>query len=88
MFLNFNYHVSQTLHLSLESFYGNGLTPEEAKSVIEGIRNRDFRCSQSAINRNWNVNTRNPEHDARLIEQELKAFLYAKKGIFVESEYS
>lgn len=87
MFLRLNYYTSTNLHLSLESFYNNGLTSEEAKATIENIKNREFYCSPSGLNRNWIVQTRrDPDDEMRLIKSALIDALYTKKGIPIPYE--
>lgn len=56
------YHLSTIIGLHLETYYSQGITPEKAKEIIEGIH--DFgtlRCKDSRINNNWDVqvNTHN-----------------------------
>lgn len=58
-----HYHTTTIIHLSLEHFYNEGLTKEEAKSIIEGIQDpgggsgMNLRCHPQFINGNWNVET-------------------------------
>lgn len=57
-----NYYFSSIIHLSLESYYNRGLTPEKAKEIIEGIRDYgsdygNLWCQSSGINSNWSVRT-------------------------------
>jgi len=53
------YFVTESLWLSLESYYNAGLTPERAKEIIESLRVSDgalyMRCEPSGLNRNWIV---------------------------------
>jgi hypothetical protein len=62
-----NYYPTTLIHLSLEDFYNDGMTPEQAKQIIEGISdpaatatlgyNFKLKCSPQYINGNWNVET-------------------------------
>jgi hypothetical protein len=57
-----NYYVTSIIHLSLEDYYNAGLTPEQAKTVIElmndpGSCSLKLQCRNQGINHNWNVLT-------------------------------
>ena len=59
-----DYYLSTNISLSLEDYYNDGLTPEEAKEVIENISDTQcggwpshLSCRPSGINRNWTVRT-------------------------------
>ena len=54
-----NDYTTSVMHLALEDFYNAGISPEQAKNVIESIRDRagTLRCEASGINNNWNVHT-------------------------------
>lgn len=57
-----HYHTSTTIWLHLEDYYNLGMTPDEAKTIIEKIRDpygsSYFYCESSGFNGNWNINTR------------------------------
>ena len=80
-----HYHTTTMIHLSLEDFYNDGMTKEEAKEIIESIQDPStttgwgFKliCHPQYINGNWNVETwaTHPEgiqHVVDLIEFDLK----------------
>jgi hypothetical protein len=46
------FHTYKMISLSLEDFYNKGITPEQAKEVIEGITGQ-FSCSPTGTNNNW-----------------------------------
>ncbi len=57
-----NYHITTVIWLSLEDFYNRGLTPEQAKTIIEAMDDPAggslrLRCENQFINGNWNVHT-------------------------------
>lgn len=57
-----NYSVTSIIWLSLEDYYNAGLSPEQAKSIIEsmndpGSMSLKLQCRPQGINRNWNVMT-------------------------------
>jgi len=51
------YHTSTRVWLSLENYYNQGITPEEAKKVIENLKDLSFdyhiHCEASGLNQNW-----------------------------------
>jgi hypothetical protein len=56
------YHVTSRIWLSLERYYNAGLTPEQAREVIEriadpGSNTSNLRCKSSGFNGNWIVET-------------------------------
>ena len=80
-----NYHTTSLIHLSLEEYYGLGMSPESAKAAIEGIRDVGFGggssglklwCTSSGINKNWSVQTQatNPD-DIRFLVNEIRVAL-------------
>lgn len=61
-----DYHTSINIHLSLEDYYNSGLSPEDAKKVIESIRDpglstTNLYCRPAGINNNWIVQTNAPQ---------------------------
>lgn len=70
------YSVTSIIWLSLEDYYNSGLTPEQAKSIIEamndpGSSSLKLQCRAQGINRNWNVMTSltDPDHINYLVER-------------------
>jgi hypothetical protein len=86
-----NYYVTTTIHLSLEPFYNEGLTSDEAKEIIEKIQdpfnmgwNRKFLCERQYVNGNWNVSVNYNDSEkihyvVRLIECDLRSALNDKE---------
>jgi hypothetical protein len=63
------YYLTTEIHLSLEMFHNEGLTPEETRAVIEkqtDIDGHHFFCTPGGVNRNWTISTRT--RDTRMIE--------------------
>ncbi len=87
------HYTTLTLHLSLEDWYNDGLTPEEAKEVIEKLDDPSSSfigagsklcCTRGGINNNWNVSVRCSSEEAEYmvlddIEFSLNAALERKK---------
>lgn len=81
------YTTSTRVWLHLEDYYNAGLTPEEAKGVIEGLRPSEFSgyfyCEPSGVNGNWNIDVPSRYSAAYvvlLITEALDRRLEEKKG--------
>ncbi len=61
--LRLDYYVSSRVHLHLENYHSEGLTPEETKACIEELQDPGshlgtrVRCTPSGLNHNWIVHT-------------------------------
>jgi hypothetical protein len=55
------YYLTTEIHLSLEMFHNEGLTPEESRKAIEDctdVNGSHFYCTPGGVNRNWTISTR------------------------------
>lgn len=61
------YRTTVRVYFSLEDYYNRGITPEQAREIIENIRiNGDYLyCYPAGINQNWAVEVRN---DSEVLE--------------------
>jgi hypothetical protein len=85
-----DYYTTLNLHLSLEDWYNDGLTPEEAKTIIESVRDPSasirpqLYCTPAGINNNWKVSLMSCEEGIEMsvadeIEGALNVALARKK---------
>lgn len=62
------YYLTTDVHLFLEDFHNDGLTPEETKEILEGIvdpgssRAARLGVRPSGINHNWTITTMLIDH--------------------------
>lgn len=81
-----NYHTSTTVWLHLEDYYNAGITPEEAKEIIEDfsdLAGNYLWCEPSGYNGNWHINVREGVDVVALIvaiEMRLEGRLLRKKA--------
>ena len=65
--MKLHYHTSIRIWLHLEDYYTRGLTPEQAREVIEKIPDGSggyFHCEPSGLNDNWIVDAPYKHHGA------------------------
>lgn len=84
------YHVTSRVWLHLEEFYGQGITSDDARGVIErmadpGSSSLNLSCESSGCNGNWIVGTQSidPRVHAELVRRiavELGVILRNKKA--------
>lgn len=79
-------YTSINVVLSLEKYYNQGITPEEAKQIIESKRNGYYNylyAQHSGVNNNWMFEVKSSEEIPYLlvsIECDLMYLLHKKKG--------
>jgi hypothetical protein len=84
------YFTSINIWLHLEDYYRAGLTPEQAKDIIEKIVDpfsgcQTLTCEPSMLNRNWIVHSR-CRNDQQA--QELAALINRNIRIFLKMPFS
>jgi hypothetical protein len=92
------YFTSINIWLHLEDYYRAGLTPEQAKEIIEKIVDpfsacQTLTCEPSMLNRNWIVHSRcrndqQAQELAELIDRNIRIFLKMPFRSFEDEAYS